>query len=308
MIKNLSLFGLMMTFLSCSTAPDQPGEDEKVHFTFAFLTDIHLRPELGAPEGFQMAIDSVNALQPDFVLTGGDLIDDALYATHSRADSLYTQYLEMSEGFNMPVYNAMGNHEHYGYNTNPPVDPGDPDYGDRMYERLIGKRFYSFDHKGWHFMILEGTQEGEGKWGNYIGGIDQEQLDWIKKDLGKLDASTPIVLVTHIPLVSIEPQIANGPLYADNQSALITNQREVLAPFREMNLKLVLQGHLHFLEELNLMGRTRFITGGAVCGRWWKTPDDSPFQEGFVMVEVSGDEFSWKYVDYGWETGISSDQ
>jgi len=208
----------------------------------------------------------------------------------------------------MPVYNAMGNHEHYGYNTNPPVDPGDPDYGDRMYERLIGKRFYSFDHKGWHFMILEGTQEGEGKWGNYIGGIDQEQLDWIKKDLGKLDASTPIVLVTHIPLVSIEPQIANGPLYADNQSALITNQREVLAPFREMNLKLVLQGHLHFLEELNLMGRTRFITGGAVCGRWWKTPDDSPFQEGFVMVEVSGDEFSWKYVDYGWETGISSDQ
>jgi len=305
MIKKLIIPIWVVLLVSCA-APRGDKEKEVEHFTFAFLTDIHLKPELGAIEGFQMAIDSVNALHPDFVITGGDLIDDALYASHSRADSLYQLYKTMSEGFHMPVHNAMGNHEHYGYNTDPPVDPGDPDFGDRMYERMIGSRYYSFDHKGWHFMILEGTQKGDGTWGNYYGGIDPEQLAWIKEDLSKVDPATPIVLVTHIPLVSIRPQIMNGPLYAENQSALITNQKEVLAPFRYMNLKLVLQGHLHFLEDLDLMGQTRFITGGAVCGQWWQTPDDAPLQEGFLMIEVNGDDFTSKYVDYGWETGISS--
>jgi hypothetical protein len=84
------------------------------------------------------------------------------------------------------------------------------------------------------------------------------------------------------------------------------NQQEVLAPFRNMNLKLVLQGHLHALEEINLQDRVRFITGGAVCGYWWRTPDDSDLQEGFLQVKVVGDDFTWKYIDYGWNTGISS--
>ena len=68
-----------------------------------------------------------------------------------------------------------------------------------------------------------------------------------RRTLEELDPETPIVIVTHIPLVSVMPQIQHGPLYADNQSSLVTNQQEVLAPFRKMNLKLVLQGHLHAL-------------------------------------------------------------
>jgi 3',5'-cyclic AMP phosphodiesterase CpdA len=305
MYKNLFTFCLALVMVSCSTTGSRSQEGPE-SFTFVFLTDIHLKPELGAMEGFQMAIDSVNALKPDFVLTGGDLVDDALYTSHERADSLYQLYMKMSKGFQMPVYNAMGNHEHYGYNATPKVDPEHPDYGDRMFERLIGHRYYSFDHKGWHFIILEGTQKGDGNWGNYIGQIDEAQLDWIKEDLQNLDPETPIVVVTHIPLVSVMPQINNGPLYAENQSTLIINQREVLAPFRNMNLKLVLQGHLHALEEINLMDQVQFITGGAVCGQWWKTADDAPLQEGFLKIKVTGQEFTWDYVDYGWETGISS--
>lgn len=155
-------------------------------------------------------------------------------------------------------------------------------------------------------MILDGIEKGEDMQRTYIGKVDEDQLQWIRDDLEKTDPETPIVLVTHIPLVSIMPQLSRGPLFAENQGSLITNQQEVLAPFRMMNLKLVLQGHLHALEDLNLMGRTHFLTGGAVCGRWWRTPDDSELQEGFVKVDVKGEEFSWEYVDYGWETGISN--
>lgn len=306
MIKNLLAGSLLLLLLFACNRPKSEQSPEEEGFTFVFLTDIHLKPEMRATEGFQMAIDTVNAIQPDFVLTGGDLIDDALRASHGRADSLYRLYKEMSARFQMPVYNAMGNHEHYGFTAQPPVDPSDPDYGDRMFERQIGKRYYSFDHKGWHFMVLEGTTEIEE--GRYEGLIEEEQLNWIREDLSGVDPATPIVLVTHIPLVSVMPQIQHGPLYADNQSTLITNQQQVLAPFRKMNLKLVLQGHLHFLEEINMLDRVRFITGGAVCGNWWRTPDDADLQEGFLKVKVSGDDFTWDYVDYGWTTGINSKQ
>jgi len=306
-MKNRSLiFILLLTLAACSSRSDAPVTDNSDEFSFVFMTDIHLKPELRAPEGFQMAIDTVNVLQPDFVITGGDLIDDALKSTFGRADSLYTLYNKMAEGFTMPVYNTMGNHEIYGYGIKQGLDTDHPEYGEKMFEKRIGNRYYSFDHKGWHFMILDGIEKREDDQGIYMGRVDEQQLQWIKKDLEAVDPQTPIVLVTHIPLVSIMPQITKGPLYGDNQGSLITNQQEVLAPFRFMNLKLVLQGHLHALEANNLMGRTHFITGGAVCGRWWKTPDDSPLQEGFIKIDVKGENFNWSYVDYGWETGIVS--
>ena len=47
-------------------------------FSFAFLTDIHLQPELSAEAGFQWAINEVNKRNPDFVITGGDLVMDVL--------------------------------------------------------------------------------------------------------------------------------------------------------------------------------------------------------------------------------------
>lgn len=306
MKHTFTIFMLVLLVSSCTSDRNQDNDAKEDAFTFTFLTDIHLKPELGAPDGFQMAIDRVNALNPDFVITGGDLIDDALYSSYGRADTLFTLYEEMIRGFNMPVYNTMGNHDYYGFNSIPAVDPGHPAYGDKMFLDRIGKRYYSFDHKGWHFMILDGIEQGDGSWGAYIGKVDTVQLEWIREDLKKLDPGTPIVAAIHIPLVSIIPQIANGPLYADNQSSLVTNQQQVLALFREMNLKLVLQGHLHALEDLNLMDQTRFITGGAVSGQWWKTPDDARLQEGFIKIDISGDDFTWEYVDYGWETGITS--
>ena len=291
---------LMLT--GCSSSPKTKDVEKSETFRFVFLTDIHLRPEFGAIEGFQMAIDKVNALAPDFVITGGDLVWDVNGATYQRADSLYKLYNEMSEGFEMPVYNTMGNHELYGLRPIP--DTGHAEYGEKMFENRIGKRFYSFDHGGWHFLILDGNEKGDDEPGSIIGKVDDTQLEWISNDLENVDPQTPIVVVIHIPLVSVYSQIRFGSLYAENQGSLVSNSGQVLALFEEMNLKLVLQGHLHIVEEINLMNRVRFINGGSVCGLWWITPENSDFQEGFVMIEASEDDFTWEYVDYGWETGM----
>jgi phosphodiesterase/alkaline phosphatase D-like protein len=42
------------------------------------MTDMHLQPERNAVEGYRRAIKTVNNLNPAFVITGGDLIYDAL--------------------------------------------------------------------------------------------------------------------------------------------------------------------------------------------------------------------------------------
>jgi hypothetical protein len=70
---------------------------------------------------------------------------------------------------------------------------------------------------------------------------------------------------------------------------------------RKKNLKLVLQGHQHYYEDL-LVDGVHFITGGAVSASWWDGPL-GPLEEGFVMIRVYGDKFRTEYVDYGWKAG-----
>ena len=299
MKKSWLFLGLsLLIFAACNTQSSKETIKEEDGFSFAFLTDIHLQPEKNAVAGFRQAIDTVNKLNPDFVITGGDLVMDALDQTHGRVDSLYALYKEVSSEFNMPVYNAVGNHEVYGWHRDEEGIESNPDFGKKMYEKEMGERFYSFDHKGWHFIILDAIYRGEE--GNYIGKIDPEQVEWLKGDLDKTDKLTPIAITVHIPFITSRAQLSQGALAANSEGGVITNSLEVLQMFREYNLKLVLQGHLHFNEDLFVGNQVHFITGGAVSGQWWSNKPGSIPEEGFQMIHVKGDELSSEYIDFGW--------
>jgi 3',5'-cyclic AMP phosphodiesterase CpdA len=284
--------------MGCNPSTTKTTTTEEDGFSFAFLTDIHLQPEKAAVAGFRQAIDSVNKLNPVFVITGGDLVMDALDQTYGRVDSLYDLYIEVSGELNMPVYNTVGNHEVYGWHREEEGIESNPEFGKKMFESKMGERFYSFDHKNWHFIILDAIYRGED--GHYIGKIDQEQLEWLKADLGKTDKLTPIVITVHIPFITSRTQLSQGALAANSEGGVITNSLEVLKLFSEHNLKLVLQGHLHYNEDLFVGNKVHFITGGAVSGRWWSNkPGDHP-EEGFQMIHVKGDELNSEYIDFGW--------
>ena len=299
MKKSWLFLGLSLLILgACNTQSSKETIKAEDGFSFAFLTDIHLQPEKNAVAGFRQAIDTVNKLNPDFVITGGDLVMDALDQTHGRVDSLYALYKEVSGEFNMPVYNAVGNHEVYGWHRDEDGIELNPDFGKKMYEKEMGERFYSFDHKGWHFIILDAIYRGDE--GNYIGKIDQEQVEWLKGDLDKTDKLTPIAITVHIPFITSRTQLSQGALAANSEGGVITNSLEVLQMFREYNLKLVLQGHLHFNEDLYVGNQVHFITGGAVSGQWWSNKPGSQPEEGFQMIHVKGDELSSEYIDFGW--------
>ncbi|NMC40288.1 MAG: metallophosphoesterase [Bacteroidales bacterium] len=273
------------------------GKNDSDRFSFVFMTDIHLTYERNAIPGFKTAIDKINGINPDFVIAGGDLIMDALGQRYTFADSLYNLYKETVKGIKSPVYNTMGNHEIYGIYSRSGADPGHPEYGERMFENRLGKSYYSFDHKGWKFFILNSVED-TGK-DRYMGFIDPVQTEWIRKELEKTDTLTPVVIVTHIPFITVNSQIYNYSTAPNDSGLVVVNSGDILKLFSHHNLKLVLQGHLHMVEDIYIDG-VRFITGGAVSANWWRGPYRGD-EEGFVQVTVKNKEFSWKFVDYGWD-------
>jgi 3',5'-cyclic AMP phosphodiesterase CpdA len=266
-------------------------------FSFAFLTDIHVQPERKAAEGYKKAIQAVNMIRPDFVITGGDLIMDALGSSYERADMLYNLYMKQNREFKIPVYNTIGNHDVFGLYRASGIDPSHPEYYKKMYENRLGQTYYSFDYSGWHFMMLDSVGRTVDR--EYLGWIDAKQMEWIEKDLQKIGKKTPIIICTHIPFISVVTQINRGPTYANPNGWVVVNSKEVLDLYKEYNLKLVLQGHLHVLEEIRINNIT-FITGGAVSGNWWKGSYHG-VEEGFLIIRAKGDRFDYEYIDYGWK-------
>ncbi|HCC70150.1 MAG TPA: metallophosphoesterase [Bacteroidales bacterium] len=299
----LMVLSVCLVFISSCKQSDRDQQEENA-FSFAFLTDTHLQPERNAAAGFKQAIDTVNSLNPDFVITGGDQIMDALGQNEARADSLYDMYIEMSGLFNMPVYNTMGNHEVFGLYESSGIDSSHPLYGEKMYEKRLGERYYAFNYKGWRFYILDSVDEREEGTG-YYGHVSSDQVEWLKEDLEKVDPGTPLAISVHIPFITVQTQLHSGSTEANGDGLVITNSKEVLSLFDSHNLKLVLQGHLHFLEDIYANG-VHYITGGAVCASWWTGPRGD-MEEGFLLVHVEGEDIDWEYVDYGWEVAVNED-
>lgn len=289
--KYLLIVLILFYPLAFLTAQIKTAEEEK-SFEFSFLTDIHLKPEMKAPRGFQMAIDKVNQLNPDFVITGGDNVFDVMRGNQQRADSLFTLYKNMVKGFTMPVYHAVGNHDLFAIYEESPEKEDHPDYKYGMFERYFGKTYYSFNHKGWHFIVLNSLDVTTDK--KYRGHFHEEQLVWLKSDLEKTGSLTPVVVVSHIPLLSVRGQMtgSDGPM--------IDNVAGVFKMFENHNLKLILQGHIHWKEYGCVNDGIYYITGGSIAGNGWKGRRHNT-KEGFVHVTVKGDDFSWEYIDHGWE-------
>ena len=300
-MKKAAIVSLLISFSVLFNSCQETGKEVE-SFSFAFITDIHIMPEKQAVEGFRKAVDDINVMKPDFVITGGDLIMDAPRVSYERADSLYNIYTSEVLNFEMPVYNTIGNHEIFGIYKESNTPPDHPEYGFKMYEKRIGERYYSFDYKGWHFILLNSIQYKDHK---YYGMIDEKQMEWIKRDLLNVDPQTPIVISTHIPFITVFTQYLFGEYAPDYRGLIVENTRDVLDLFVGHNLMLVLQGHLHYLEYIELDGIS-FITGGAVSARWWEGPNHNT-EEGYLMVYAEGDDFTWEYVDYDWDAVEMSD-
>jgi len=300
--KLIGILSAILIVILSGTLQISCGKKAEAQFRFIFMTDIHLQPEGEATTGFHQAIEHANSLDPDFIITGGDLIMDALGQEFERADSLYTLYQDYLKKFEAPVYNTIGNHEVFGLYPESGVDPSHPEYGKKMFQNRLGhgKSYHSFDFEGWHFMLLDGIGFTEDR--QYYGYIDPTQIEWIKNDLSGLDSKTPIIISIHIPFYSISAQISEDPTSSNSKGIVITNANQIMELFEDHNLKMVISGHLHWVEEI-IYQNVHHINVGAVSGGWWDGPHRG-VAEGFAVIDIKGNKFTWSYEDYGWHADL----
>ena len=66
-----------------------------------------------------------------------------------------------------------------------------------MYEEHFCERYYSFEHKGWQFIVLDVIMYGDGRENRYYG-----QIDWMKIMFDSIGAEKPVFVTLHVPVLS----------------------------------------------------------------------------------------------------------
>ncbi len=200
------------------------GVDAKGDFTFAQISDSHIgfskEVNKDVAGTLQRAIDRINALpqRPDLLIHTGDLTHLSKPAEFDAVDQI-VKGAKVSRAFYVP-----GEHDIF-------TDDG-KSYLDRYGKDTKGQGWHSYDHKGVHFIGL--VNVANLKPGG-LGVLGQEQLDWLKKDVESLGASTPIVVYAHVPLWTVFEKWGWGT--QDSEQALT-----LLKKFGSVT---VLNGHIH---------------------------------------------------------------
>jgi 3',5'-cyclic AMP phosphodiesterase CpdA len=262
-----------------------------------FYTDVHARIEWETPRALESAVSAINARKADLVVTGGDLITEGFESCAKRVEPRWDTYMKMHRGIKADVYPTIGNHDLVAANPRngtPPAKDARAVYRTRM---GLDQTYYSFNAVGYHFVILDSIQITGDKL-QYQGFIPSEELEWLQQDLANVSRDTPVVLATHIPLLTSFYSATRGATFAAPKNRVVVNNRDVFEIIENHNVILVLQGHLH-VEELIKWRDTSFIVGGAICGRWWRGPWYGT-EEGFNVITLTGHHVEWEYIDYGW--------
>ena len=193
-------------------------------FTFVQLSDSHIGfnkpPNTDARATFAEAIAKVKALavQPDFIIHTGDV-------SQLSRDEEFDDADQMLKAAGLPVFFVPGEHDM--------LDPeGGKAFLSRFGKGTRGAGWYSFDHRGVHFVALVNvTDLKPGGMGN----LGAEQLKWLRADLAARSSSTPIVVFAHIPLWTVYADWGWG---TDDAAEAL----KLLARFGSVT---ILNGHIH---------------------------------------------------------------
>jgi 3',5'-cyclic-AMP phosphodiesterase len=273
---------------------------KKRSLRIAHLTDMHILPvgsiENKVASAFRHA--QAQADPPDIILNTGDSIMDSLKTTKDEAQKQWDAFDQVVQAeCKLPIYHAIGNHDVWGWGL-PQAGAeiqSDPLYGKNLAMQRLGleNRYYSFDRSGWHFIVLDSTHlPNDASQHPYIGMLDDEQYQWLVKDVEQAGSETPICIVSHIPILCA-CEFFDG----DNESSgnwvvpaawMHIDARRFRSLFlSHPNIRLCLSGHAHQYESLDYLG-VRYLTDGAVCGNWWGGAY-LDFPPAYVLVDLYED-------------------
>ncbi len=171
---------------------------------------------------------------------------------------------------------CLGNHDVWGWDEKSATNSDDPGWGKAysLDQLKLDSSYYTFEHAGWRFVVLDSITKD--KQTVYRAELDEAQFEWLKRVLEETASSTPIVIISHIPILTIgdvgcRRQLAEQPI--GHQMLVHQVRGELLNLYREHpNVKRCLSGHTHLTERTDISGLS-FINRGGVCGQRWKGND-----------------------------------
>ncbi|HKS89247.1 MAG TPA: metallophosphoesterase [Stellaceae bacterium] len=170
------------------------------------------------------AIAKIKALpsQPAFLVHTGDI-------SHLSKEDEWDTADEVIKGAGKDVFYIPGEH-----------DVADADNGKaylaRYGKKTQGRGWYSFDIGGVHFVALANVFNfNPGFKSAGLAEIGDEQLEWLEKDVAHLSASTPVVVLAHLPLWTIYEEWGWGTADAGR----------ALSYLKRFGSVTVLNGHIH---------------------------------------------------------------
>ena len=218
--------GLVWTFAGGVPTSRVFGEPMKPSaqsdFTFVQISDSHIgfnKPaNADVTATLQAALSRIDAAPgaPDFLIHTGDLTHSSKPAEFDTLDQILTSHRQ--------VLYVPGEHD-------TSVDDGKI-YLERYGKGTKGSGWYSFDHKGVHFIGLVNVLNLKA---GGLGSLGEEQLKWMGDDVKSLSSSIPIVLFAHIPLWSVYPEWGWG----------TDDSAQALANLKKFGSVTVLNGHIH---------------------------------------------------------------
>lgn len=215
--------GLLSSKLLCP-ATANGAEITAGDFSFVQISDSHIGFDKEANRDvvatLQTAIDKINALPvpPDFVLHTGDLT----HLCESEEFDTLEQVLKRCRTGR--IFYVPGEHDV-------------TDHQGRLYRERFGKGtkgsgWFSFDHRGVHFVGLVNVMNSN-KAG--LGILGEDQLEWLEADVKPLSSSTPIVVFAHVPLWAVYPDWGWG----------TEDSARALSYLKRFGSVTVLNGHIH---------------------------------------------------------------
>jgi len=282
------------------------------------MTDVHVKPEHGAPAGFAKALRHVQGLDDpaQLIINGGDAIFCSFSSSAGRAKLEWDLWNKVvGDECDLPMLHCIGNHDIWGWDRRTSRTTGDePLWGKgRAIDALqMPGRYYSESRAGWHFVMLDSVRHlGDPRGASLTAYIDDEQWDWLEKDLAA-HTDMPTVIVTHMPITSVTAfydgngsryspasdfwNVPGGWMHSDG-----VKLRDLFRKHRQV--KLCLGGHMHQVDRISFDG-VGYCCSGAVSGRWW-VGSYYGFDAGYALVDLyDNGTYGYQYVNYGWNPRV----
>ena len=251
-----------------------PADDAS--FTFAVLGD-----RTGGPaEGVKIlaqAVDEINLLEPDLVMTVGDLVQG--YNQQVEWLMQMREYRGIMDSLLMPWFPVAGNHDVYWRGPGKPSGEHESNY-----EQHFAPLWYAFEHKNAWFIVLysdEGNPETEekatGKPASQV--MSDRQLAWLKGTLEKAaDANHVFVFLHH-------PRWLKGG-YGDDWGKVHDTLVEA------GNVKAVFAGHIHRMRYDGPYDGIEYITLATTGGSQSGLSPKAGGLDHFDMVTVRKQQFA----------------